>query len=196
MAEPAEPAPGATSPPEQATSGSGPIPATPGIELRPARPSDARSFLAFWKAIVAEGGFVRSEEANTPVRVYRARFRHSWSDREAQVVALDGDRVVGHVYVQRELHPVTRHVATLGIAVATGHRGRGIGSALMAEAFRWGRSVDVEKIMLAVYPANEVAIALYRKFGFVEEGRLVGHSRKSTGYEDEVLMSAWIGGER
>jgi ribosomal protein S18 acetylase RimI-like enzyme len=152
--------------------------------------------VAFWEAIVAEGGFVRSEEAGTSVRVYRSRFRRSWSDREAQVVALDGDRVVGHVYVQRELHPVTKHVATLGIAVAADHRRRGIGSALMAEAFRWGRGVDVEKMMLAVYPHNDVAIALYRKFGFVEEGRLVGHSRKSTGYEDEVLMSAWIGGAR
>jgi diaminopimelate decarboxylase len=163
-----------------------------GITLRPAAPEDARSFLSFWKAIVGEGGYVRSEEVETPARVYRARFRHSWTDREAQVVALDAGRVVGHIYIQREAHPVTRHVATLGIAVSADHRGRGIGRALMAEAFRWARSSGVEKIMLSVYPHNHAAIALYRRFGFVEEGRLVGHSRKSTGYEDEILMSAWI----
>jgi len=63
---------------------------------------------------------------------------------------------------------------------------------LMAEAFRWARSSGVEKIMLSVYPHNHAAIGLYRRFGFVEEGRLVAHSRKSTGYEDEILMSAWI----
>jgi RimJ/RimL family protein N-acetyltransferase len=164
-----------------------------GIALRPAEPRDTRSFLVFWRAIVAEGRYVRSEEVGTPSRVYRARFRHAWTDREAQVVALDGDRVVGHVYVQREAHPVTRHVATLGIAVAADHRGKGIGIALMAEAFRWARSVGVEKIMLSVYPHNDAAIAVYRRFGFVDEGRLVGHSRKSSGYEDEILMSAWIG---
>lgn len=163
-----------------------------GITLRSAQPEDARSFLAFWKAIVAEGGYVRSEEVETPARVYRARFRQSWTEREAQVVALDGSRVVGHVYVQREAHPVTRHVATLGIAVSADRRGLGIGKALMAEAFRWARSVGVEKIMLSVYPHNRAAISLYRRFGFVEEGRLVGHSRKSTGYEDEILMSAWV----
>jgi diaminopimelate decarboxylase len=163
-----------------------------GITLRAAAPEDARSFLSFWKAIVSEGGYVRSEEVETPARVYRARFRHSWSDREAQVVALDAGRVVGHVYIQREGHPVTRHVATLGIAVAADHRRQGIGRALMAEAFRWARTSAVEKIMLSVYPHNHAAIALYRRFGFVEEGRLVGHSRKSTGYEDEILMSAWI----
>jgi diaminopimelate decarboxylase len=165
----------------------------PGITLRPAQPEDARSFLSFWKAIVAEGGYVRSEEVETPARVYRSRFRHAWTDREAQVVALDDGRVVGHIYIQREAHPVTRHVATLGIAVSAGHRGQGIGRALMAEGFRWAREAGVEKIMLSVYPHNDAAIALYRRFGFVEEGRLVGHSRKSTGYEDEILMSAWIG---
>ncbi len=167
-----------------------------GFIFRPAQPEDARSFLSFWKAIVAEGGYVRSEEVETPARVYRGRFRHSWTEREAQVVALEGGRVVGHVYIQREAHPVTRHVATLGIAVSSDRRGLGIGRALMSEAFRWARGADVEKIMLSVYPHNVAAIALYRRFGFVEEGRLVGHSRKSTGYEDEILMSAWVQGGR
>lgn len=195
MAEPAHPVRRSSERPPVGDA-STPTPIPPGIELRPARPRDARPFLEFWRAIVAEGGFVRSEEANTPARTYRARFGRSWSEREAQVVALDGDRVVGHVYVQRELHPVTRHVATLGIAVAADHRRRGIATALMVEAFRWGRAVGVEKIMLSVYPRNAAAIALYRRLGFVEEGRLVGHSRKSTGYEDEILMCIWIGGER
>lgn len=167
-----------------------------GIALRPAEPRDARSFLAFWRAIVTEERYVRSEDVGTPVREYRRRFRRSWTEQEAQVLALDGDRVVGHVYVQREGHPVTRHVATLGIAVAADHRGRGIGAALLSEAFRWAKGVGVEKIMLSVYPHNRAAIALYRRSGFVEEGRLVGHSRKSSGYEDEILMSVWIGGDR
>jgi diaminopimelate decarboxylase len=164
-----------------------------GITIRPARPGDARSYLAFWTAIVEEGRHVRTERVTGTVRGYRRRFRHPWTDREAQIVAVDGDdRVVGHVYVQRESHPVTRHVATLGIAVEAGARGRGIGSALLAEAVRWARSVGVDKVALSVYPHNTGAIALYRKFGFVEEGRLARHSRKSYGDEDEILMAAWI----
>jgi ribosomal protein S18 acetylase RimI-like enzyme len=166
-----------------------------GITVRPARPKDARSYLAFWTAIVEEGRHVRTERVTGTPRTYRRRFRRSWTDREAQIVALDlGDRVVGHVYIQREAHPVTRHVATLGIAVSADVRGRGVGTALMAEALRWARSVGVDKIVLSVYPHNTGAIALYRKFGFVEEGRLARHSRKSYGDEDEILMAAWIGG--
>ena len=164
-----------------------------GIVVRPARPHDARSHLAFWTAIVEEGGHVRTERVAGTARSYRRSFRHPWTDREAQIVAVDAAaRVVGHLYIQREAHPVTAHVASLGIAVSADARGRGIGTALMAEAVRWAHSVGVDKIVLSVYPHNAEAIALYRKFGFVQEGRLARHSRKSYGDEDEILMAAWI----
>ena len=167
-----------------------------GITVRPARPEDAGSYLAFWTAIVEEGRHVRTERVTGTVRAYRRRFRRPWTDREAQIVAVDQlGRVVGHLYVQRESHPVTRHVATLGVAISADARGRGIGTALMAEALRWAREVGVDKIALSVYPHNVSAIALYRKFGFVEEGRLARHSRKSYGDEDEILMSVWIDGK-
>jgi ribosomal protein S18 acetylase RimI-like enzyme len=165
-----------------------------GITIRAARPGDARSFLAFWAAVVAEGRNVRSETVRHPPRVYRRRFGRSWTPDEAHVVAVDEEgNVVGHLFVQREDHPVTRHVASLGIAVDAAHRGSGIGRALMSEAFRWARTFGVEKIVLSVYPHNAAAISLYRSFGFVEEGRLARHSRKSYGYEDEILMAAWLG---
>ena len=113
------------------------LPEIAGITVRPARPEDARSYLTFWTAVVAEGRYVRTERVTGTVRRYRRRFRHAWGDREAQIVAVDdAGTVVGHLYIQREAHPVTRHIASLGIAVAADVRGRGIGTALMSEALR------------------------------------------------------------
>jgi putative acetyltransferase len=43
-----------------------------------------------------------------------------------------------------------------------------------------------------VFPHNRAALALYRRFGFVEEGRLRRHSKKSYGYEDEIVMAAFL----
>jgi ribosomal protein S18 acetylase RimI-like enzyme len=77
--------------------------------------------------------------------------------------------------------------------VAASWRGHGVGTALMTEAMRWGRLHGIEKIELSVYPHNGAAKALYRKFGFDEEGRLVRHEKKSYGYEDEILMAVWLG---
>jgi ribosomal protein S18 acetylase RimI-like enzyme len=164
------------------------------LEIRPAGPSDARAFLEFWTAIVAEGRSVRTEEVRTSARAYRRRFRRR-SDLGTDLMAFDGDRLVGHVTVERERHPVTQHVGSLSIAVAADARGRGIGRRLMDEAIAWSTRVGIEKLVLSVYPHNEAAISLYRGFGFVEEGRLARHSRKSYGYEDEILMAAWIGSD-
>lgn len=162
------------------------------VEIRPARTADARSFLDLWTLIVAEG-LVRGDEVTVSLADVRRRFRRSWTDQEAELVARQGDRVVGHLVVSRERHPVTRHVATLAIAVAPDHRGRGIGTALLREGINWARGHGVDKLLLSVYPHNDAAIALYRAFGFVQEGRLARHSRTSYGDVDEILMATWIG---
>ena len=62
------------------------------------------------------------------------------------------------------------------------------------EAISWARAMGVEKLALSVYPHNDRAMALYRKFGFREEGRLTGHSKKRIGYLDEIVMGLWLAG--
>jgi diaminopimelate decarboxylase len=163
-----------------------------GVVVRPARPGDAASYLKMWTAVVAERRWVRTETVRFTVRGYRRLFRRPVTAEHARFVAVAWGNVVGNLVIERLAHPVNRHVATLGMAVDAAWRGRGIGSALMSAALRWARSEGLEKVSLEVYPGNVAAIALYRKFGFVEEGRLHRQSRKSYGYEDEVLMSRWL----
>jgi putative acetyltransferase len=168
-------------------------PSKPAFVVRPARRSDAASFVELWKTVVAERRFIRTERVDRSVRYYRRHFlRRTWEDDQATLVAMDGRRVVGHLHVAREESPVTRHVASLGMTVAPDWRGKGVGSALMTEAIRWARQVGVEKLALSVYPDNDRAQALYAKFGFQEEGRLTGHSKKSVGYLDEIVMGLWL----
>jgi RimJ/RimL family protein N-acetyltransferase len=67
------------------------------------------------------------------------------------------------------------------MAVARDWRGRGVGSPLLAAGIDWARGYGLHKLSLTVFPHNAAAIALYRKFGFVEEGRLVKHFRRQSG---------------
>jgi RimJ/RimL family protein N-acetyltransferase len=75
----------------------------------------------------------------------------------------------------------------LGMWVAADRRGRGVGTALVAAAIEWARERGLHKLTLGVFPHNEAAIALYRKFGFVEEGRRVRHFRRSSGELWDVI---------
>jgi putative acetyltransferase len=165
----------------------------PAFVVRPARPQDSETFVELWRAVAAERRFIRTERVDRSIRYYRRRFfRRTWENDQATLVAVHDDRVVGHLHIAREDNPVTRHVASLGMTVAADWRHKGVGSALMAEAIRWARSMGVEKLALSVYPDNDAALGLYRKFGFEQEGRLTGHSKKSIGYRDEIVMGLWL----
>jgi diaminopimelate decarboxylase len=167
------------------------VPVPEGVELRPARPADFRSFVRHLSEVAAERRYIRMESVNASRRLWRKRLRRSWTDREATLVAVVGEDVVGSIGMARE-GGLNSHVASLGMSVSKPWRGRGVGSALLAAGLRWAREVGVEKVSLTVYPHNTRAVALYRKFGFVDEGRLTGQSKKSYGYEDEVIMSMWV----
>jgi diaminopimelate decarboxylase len=170
-----------------------PRPAPPeGVRVRPARPGDARAFLDAYRSVAAERRFIQTERVGRSTTFYRRRFRRSFDDRAAHLLAVEGSRVVGSLSIRRDEHPATRHVATLGMFVVASHRRRGIGSALMHEAMSWARRAGVERVELTVYPGNPAAIALYRAFGFREEGRLLRHAKKSYGYEDEILMATFL----
>ena len=49
------------------------------------------------------------------------------------------------------------------------------------------RVIGLEKIELSVYSSNEAAIALYRSFGFEEEGRR-RRGRLVDGVHDDVIL--------
>lgn len=163
-----------------------------GVRIRGARPKDARGVVKLLADVAAEGKYLRMEDQTPTPRQLQRRFRRGQEDEHAVLVAVVGREIVGHLDVAREAGNVTRHVASLGMAVAKEWRRRGVGAALIREALDWARRVGVEKLGLAVYPHNVAAVSLYRRFGFVEEGRLTGHSKKASGYEDEIIMGRWL----
>jgi RimJ/RimL family protein N-acetyltransferase len=64
-----------------------------------------------------------------------------------------------------------------------------VGSALLEAAIAWARDVGAHKVGLQRWPHNARAAALYEKFGFEEEGRLVRHYRRKNGeLWDAVIM--------
>jgi ribosomal protein S18 acetylase RimI-like enzyme len=77
----------------------------------------------------------------------------------------------------------------IGMLVERGHRGRGAGSALLDAAIGLAREQGLHKLSLEVFAHNTAAIALYRKYGFAEEGRRARHYRRASGeLWDSIIM--------
>ncbi len=151
--------------------------------VRAAEPGDAAELVALASVVAAEPeGWLLADSSWRSVaderRYIRALRRHPDA---ALLVAEEEGALAGRLSISRDPHPSSAHVADVGLMVAALYRRRGIGTALLVAAEEWARSVGVTKLELHVFPHNEPAIALYDKFGFVEEGRRIKHYRRASG---------------
>jgi RimJ/RimL family protein N-acetyltransferase len=149
--------------------------------VRPARVEDARGIAELFAEVAEERDGIATEP---PVDV-EARTQQFAESVDGTVVAVAADEIVGSLH----LWPSRFGFGELGMAVAQPWRGRGVGSALLAAAIEKARAAGLHKLSLDVFPHNEAAIALYGKFGFVEEGRRVQHYRRASGeLWDSIVM--------
>ncbi len=154
--------------------------------VRPARRDDVDQILDLLEEVAAERLWIGTE---APVD-REARLAHLSDTVEGDAtsgryVADAGGLVVGNLGI--DLRPY--NVAELGMFVHRQWRSRGVGSALMEAGIGWARSAGAHKVALQLWPHNHAALALYRKFGFEEEGRLRRHYRRRNGeLWDAVVM--------
>lgn len=151
------------------------------FEVRPARAEDARALAELFAAVAEERDGIATEP---PVDV-DARTGQFAASIDGTIVAVAAGDLVGSLHVDATQFGV----GELGMAVARPWRGRGVGSELLTAAIEKARGEGLHKLSLEVFPHNEAAIALYRKFGFLEEGRRVKHYRRATGdLWDSIVM--------
>ena len=141
------------------------------FQVRPARDDDRLPLAILFAAVAEERDGIATEP---PVDV-EARAA-SWT-LDGTLVALAGAEIIGSLHVERSRFGF----GEIGMAVAREWRGRGVGAALLTAAIAWARERGLHKLSLSVFPHNAAAIALYRKFGFVEEGRRIKHYRRASG---------------
>lgn len=158
----------------------------PGFAVRPAGESDLDALVDLLEAVAAEGRWIGAE-APVDREMAREWMRVGLAGHETarRFVAEAAGDVVGQV--KTDVAPYG--VADLSMWVAEEWRRRGVGTALVRTAVDWAGRMGAHKIALQVWPHNHAALALYRKFGFVEEGLLRRHyPRRSGELWDVVVM--------
>jgi ribosomal protein S18 acetylase RimI-like enzyme len=101
------------------------------------------------------------------------------------VVAVADGQVIGMLRVQASRHGF----GDIAMLVERGWRGRGVGSALLDAAIGLAHEQGLHKLCLEVFAHNTAAIALYRRYGFAEEGRRARQYRRASGeLWDSIVM--------
>lgn len=145
------------------------------IKIRNAQPSDAPILCDAEKFWASTPGHLVSHPSELKVDSF-ARKIHDLNESAHgfYVVAESSEgKIMGHALLDPMGLKSISHIVRLTIVVHQGFEGQKIGQLLMEKIISWAKTTDgVEKIELLVRAENKRAIALYKKFGFIEEGRL------------------------
>jgi [ribosomal protein S18]-alanine N-acetyltransferase len=76
----------------------------------------------------------------------------------------------------------------LNLCVALSEQRQGYGGMLLQSVLNSLRKPSVNTVILEVRPSNVAAIALYEKFGFLQDTIKKGYYKDDTGEEDAILL--------
>ncbi|WP_320130312.1 GNAT family protein [uncultured Sphaerochaeta sp.] len=166
---------------------------TTDIVIREAEGSDASRLLDYLMKIGKESQNLVIDEKGLPstleqeIAFLEAR---KGASNSIMLLACCNDQIVGTTNCEASLRSRICHGGEIGISVAKDFWGMGIGTKLLDALITWAKRQEtgLSKLSLEVRQDNERALNLYRKFGFVEEGKISRLLRIDGVYYDGVRM--------
>lgn len=167
------------------------------VTIREAKPEDAEELRKVIKEYVEESEFIPYAENEFALTTdEEKKWIQTFSDNENSLLLLatvEG-KIVGNLSLNGKNRMMLRHTAVIGIGILKQFRGKGLGSLLFKSSIEWARKQSTLEILtLETYATNEIGIALYKKFGFIESGVLKGFIKPTSDkYIDSVIMTLKI----
>lgn len=156
----------------------------PAFALRPLHAADMDAIAA----ILRDGSVARWWGPYDRLRIEREMLRG-----DTLVVECDG-AVRGLVMIGEEDDPEFRH-ASLDMALAPSHQGRGLGRAVLAEVLEVLRARGHHRVTIDPAVENVAAVRCYAAAGFREVGVMRMYQRMGDGrWHDGLLMEALMPG--
>ncbi|GGZ12303.1 GNAT family N-acetyltransferase [Streptomyces poonensis] len=163
--------------------------ASPGALVRPAAPADVEAIAEINAYYVTETLATFDETPRSTGEWLRIL-----EDRRARglpflVADVDGS-VAGYAYAGPwRPKPAYRHTAEDTIYLAPGHTGRGLGTALLNVLLTESAAAGIHRMIAVIADTGDGgSLALHRRFGFTEAGRLTAVGHKHGQWIDTILM--------
>jgi len=162
------------------------------VRLRALREEDLPALCEWWQdqrvAVFQSTGPTRPRPAEGIAEMLRSWSRNDGADTGLSVTTAVSGELVGHAALYGV--SVKDRCATLAVIIGPKHHDRGYGTDAVRVLLRYGfAELGLHRIELSVIGYNLRAIAVYRKAGFVEEGRRRSSIFRSGAWHDEVRMA-------
>lgn len=167
------------------------------VTIRNAMSWDAKQTIGINRSVIAEGLFMlrESDEANYTLDGESKNIQNYLHDKGCLYIVAEIENTVGgFLEFRRGGFRRTSHSGMFSMFILKEFREIGIGRMLLSTLIEWGeKNPLIEKITLSVFSTNHRAQTLYKKLGFVEEGRCPKDMKLSDGtYIDSVLMYRFV----
>lgn len=168
--------------------------ASPRVNIRPARESDIGAIAAIYRDSVLNG--VASYELVAPDEAEMAKRMRAATENGYPYLAAEADgKLAGYAYASAfRTRPAYRWTAEDSIYLAPEFRGMGIGSALLARLIADCERRGFRQLVAVIGGAEAASVALHRKAGFADSGRIAGSGFKFGRWLDTVLMQKALNG--
>ncbi len=161
------------------------------VTVRSIRWEDLDDCLDFINSLVDEGSDIAMETRVSRIEEAEWLGKRLASIEKGELVdvvaEVDG-KMIANAEVGRRRGNMS-HVGDLGIGVRAEYRGIGVGTMLMNALVEESRKMGLKLLVLSVFDSNKIAIGLYRKIGFVENGRIPKGIFKKGTYIDLIRMT-------
>nr|WP_251076525.1 GNAT family N-acetyltransferase [Streptomyces benahoarensis] len=162
--------------------------------IRPAVPADLDAVAEIFTHYVRYT-VITFEEIPPPVAAWHQRLDDLAAQELPFLVAELSGEVVGYAYAAPwRPKPAYRHTVENSIYLAPGRAGQGLGGTLLEALLTACAQTHVRQMIAVIADAGtDASVALHRRFGFNDVGRLASVGYKHDRWIDTVLMQRTLG---
>ncbi|TDS61516.1 GNAT family N-acetyltransferase [Myroides indicus] len=162
------------------------------VVIRRAEVRDAEKLLECIKTYVPQSNYIPKLEQEIKLNVEQeAEWINSFriNDNSILLIAEYDNQIIGNIDLTGNCRKIMEHTAVVGMGMLQEWRNSGLGTALLSSAIEWAKLNPVlELVWLQVYTENKIAINLYRKIGFKENGIIKNFFKQDGRHFDNLTM--------
>jgi len=162
------------------------------VLIRQTEISDAEKLLNCIKTYIPQSQYIPKLEQEIKLTIEQ---EEDWinsflvNNNSLLLVAEYENQIIGNIDLTANRRKVMEHTAVIGMGMLKQYRNSGLGTELLLSVIEWAKQNPIlELIWLQVYTENELALNLYRKMGFEENGIIKNFFKHNGKYFDNLTM--------